>query len=60
MILEGIVHGMTSPPQGNKLPNGHCMQRAISITKLFKTHGAMVNTPGFLWITTTTTTIFDI
>ena len=23
------------------------MQRVISITKLFKTRGAMVNTPGF-------------
>ena len=53
-------HPPPPPPQGNKLPNGHCMRRAISITKLFKTRGAMVNTPGFLWITTSTTKIIDI
>ena len=64
MISEGIVHGTNippppPPPRGNKLPSGHCMRRAISIRKLFKTRGAMVNTPGFLWITTMTTTIID-
>ena len=31
------------------------MQRAVSIWKLFKSRGAMVHTPGFLRITTTTT-----
>ena len=55
MISEGIVHGTTSPRQGNKLLSGRCMQRAVSIRKLFKTCGAMVHTLGFLWISTTTT-----